>query len=192
MVDWYAHCSPILETTNTDLGFAESHGLLCGRVCSERDVDIEGWISEVIGVEAEKDRDRCEAVLRAVGDETRARLAAPEFGFAPFLPDDEEPLALRCAELARWCQGFLYGLGASGRLDLETLGDDAREMLSDLSAISALGPGGESEDVERDYCELVEYLRVGVMLINEELTPRSDPGGTDGSAFEHPTSEPVH
>ena len=192
MIDWYAHCSRVLETTNADLGFAESHGLLCGRICSGRDVDIEGWMFEVIGPEAKGDRERCEAVLRAVSEETRARLEAPDFGFAPFLPDDEAPLALRCSELARWCQGFLYGLGASGRLELETLSDDAREMLSDLSAITALGAGDESEDVERDYCELVEYLRMGVMLVNEELTHRSDPAGAGGSASELPASEPVH
>lgn len=192
MIDWYAHCSRVLETANADLGFAESHGLLCGRICSERDVDIEDWICEVIGSEAKGDRERCEAVLRAVSDETRAQLEAPDFGFAPFLPDDEEPLALRCSELARWCQGFLYGLGATGRLDVETLGDDTREMLSDLSAITALGAGGESEDVERDYCELVEYLRTGVMLINEELTHRSHPGGAGGPASEFPTTERVH
>ena len=192
MIDWYAHCSRVLETTNADLGFAESHGLLCGRICYERDVDIEEWISEVIGAEAEGNRERCEAVLRAVSEETRARLEAPDFGFQPFLPDDEEPLARRCSELARWCQGFLYGLGASGRLDLDTLGDDVREMLSDLSAITALGAGGEAEDVERDYYELVEYLRMGVMLINEELTHRSHPEGAGGPASEFPMTEHVH
>lgn len=172
MIDWYAHCTRVLDSTNAELGFAEGHGVLCGRICSGEDVDVASWIGEVIGSGAEGDLRRCEQVLQAVSEETLARLSSPEFGFQPFLPDDDSPIELRCSELARWCQGFLYGLGASGRLDLRGLGADVREVISDLSAFTALGSGGESEDLEHDYCELVEYLRVGVMLVNEELSRR--------------------
>lgn len=176
MVDWYAHCTRVLALSNADLGFAEGHGLLCGRICSGEKGDVESWISEVLGAEAEGDLDRCEQVLRAVSDETLAQLRSAEFGFRPFLPDDDQSLALRCSELARWCEGFLYGLGASGRLDFEHLGDDAREVLADLSAFTTLGASDGPEDVERDFCELVEYLRVGVMFIHEELSRRQQAG----------------
>ena len=183
MIDWYAHCTRVLDSANAELGVAEGHGMLCGRICSGEDVDVAGWIAEVIGRETEGDVRRCEEVLQAVSEETLAQLSSPECGFRPFLPNDDHPMELRCSELARWCQGFLYGLGASGRLDLRGLGADAREVISDLSAFTTLGSGGESEDFERDYCELVEYLRVGVMLINEESSCRHH-------AAEGPPKEP--
>ena len=180
MIDWYAHCTRVLDSANADLGFAEGHGMLCGRICSGEDVDVTGWIREVVGGEATGDLCRCEQVLQAVSEETHAQLSSPEFGFQPFLPDDDSPIELRCREFARWCQGFLYGLGASGRLDLPGLGVDAREVISDLSAFTRLASGGESEDFERDYCELVEYLRVGVMLVNEETSGRRRAAGEAG------------
>ena len=186
MVDWYAHCTRVLDSANADLGFAESHGMLCGRMCSGEELDVAGWIDEVIGSEAEGDLHQCEQVLRAVSEEALAQLSSAEFGFRPLLPNDDHPLDLRCSELARWCQGFLYGLGGSGRRDLQDLSADAREVISDLSAFTTLGAGGESEDYERDYCEVVEYLRVGVMLVKEELTRRQScadaPGQGLGSA----------
>ena len=192
MIDWYAHCTRVLDSTNAELGFAESHGMLCGRICSGEDADVAGWIGEVIGSGAEGDLRRCEQVLQAVSEETLAQLSSPEFGFQPFLPDDDSPIELRCSELARWCQGFLYGLGATGRLDLQGLGDDAREVISDLSAFTALGSGGESEDFERDYCELVEYLRVGVMLVNEEFSRRRHAAVGVGKSPEAPVRRGLH
>ena len=172
MVDWHAHCTRILDSTNADLGFAEGHGMLCGRICSGEELDVAGWIAEVIGSEAEGNLRQCEQVLQAVSEEALAQLSSAEFGFRPLLPNDDQPLDLRCAELARWCQGFLYGLGGSGKLNLSGLSTDVREVISDLSAFTTLGAGGESEDCERDYCEIVEYLRVGVMLVKEELARR--------------------
>ena len=169
MIDWHAHCTMILGSANLERDFAEGHGVLCGRICSGRDVDVADWIDWVLGDEAEGDVERCRAVLRAVSNETMDQLASPECVFRPFLPDDDQPLEWRCAELVRWCEGFLYGLGASGVPDWSVLGDDAREVLADLGAFTRLQAGRASAEAERDYCELVEYLRVGVMLLKEQL-----------------------
>ena len=192
MFDWYSHCTRVLDETGADLGFAEGHGLLCGRICSGEEVDVGSWITEVIGTDPAEDFRRCEQVLQAVSEETIAQLASPEFGFQPFLPNDEHPIELRCSELARWSQGFLYGLGASGGLDLRSLGADAREVISDLSAFTTLGSEGESENLERDYCEVVEYLRVGVMLISEELSGRRQEAGGAGKGPESSARRSLH
>ena len=192
MIDWYAHCTRVLDSTNAELGVAEGHGMLCGRICSGEDVDVAGWIREVIGSETKGDVRRCEQVLQAVSEETHAQLSSPEFRFHPFLPDDDHPIEWRCSELARWCQGFLYGIGASGRMDMRDWGTDAREVISDLAAFTTLGIGGESEDFERDYCELVEYLRVGVLLINEELSRARHAAGGSGKMPEVPVRRGLH
>ena len=173
MIDWHAHCATILGSVNPERGFAEGHGMLCGRICSGRKVDVADWIEEVLGDEAEGDLERCREVLHAVSDETLAQLASPECVFRPFLPDDDQPLEWRCEELVRWCEGFLYGLGSSGVPDWSVLGDEAREVLADLSAFTRLEADGACPQAERDYCELVEYLRVGVLLLNEHLAAPS-------------------
>ena len=169
MIDWHAHCTEVLGSVNPEMGFAEGHGVLCGRICSGREVDLALWMEEVLGGEAEGDLERCRQVLQVVSEETLAQLASPECVFCPFLPNDDQPLAWRCAELVRWCEGFLYGLGASGVSDWSVLGDDACEVLADLTAFTRLRAGRPSSEAERDYCDLVEYLRVGVMLLNEQF-----------------------
>ena len=192
MVDWYAHCTQVLGSAKAELGFAEGHGVLCGRICSGGEVAVADWMAEVLGAGAKPDLVRCEQVLQAVSEETFAHFASPEFGFHPFLPDDSQPIALRCSELARWCEGFLYGLGASQKLDLGVLGEDVREVLQDISAFTTLGVGEGSEDVERDYCELVEYLRVGVMLLHEELSRGPRTGETARTRRAPAHEERVH
>ena len=91
--------------------------------------------------------------------------------FDLLLPPDEEPLAVRTAALAEWCQGFLYGLGAGGIPDARRLEGDAGELVRDFAEISRASVGS-SEDQEADenaYGELVEFVRVGVQLLFEEL-----------------------
>ena len=58
------------------------------------------------------------------------------------------------------------------------LSKDALEVLSDFSEVTRLtGDAEESESSEADYSEIVEYMRVGVMLIFEELRGRSSHSG---------------
>jgi hypothetical protein len=53
------------------------------------------------------------------------------------------------------------------------------EVLSDFSDVTRLrGDAQESESSEADYFEIVEYMRVGVMLIFEELRGGPEPGDT--------------
>ena len=76
--------------------------------------------------------------------------------------------------LGEWCQGFLSGLTLGGISDFDKLGTDAREVVEDLVEIARAGTSYHlegSEEDEQAYAELMEYLRVGVLLINEELQP---------------------
>ena len=73
--------------------------------------------------------------------------------------------------------GFLYGLGSAGEDIQARLSKDALEVLSDFSEVTRLRTDAEeSESSEADYSEIVEYMRVGVMLIFEELRGRPRPG----------------
>ena len=72
--------------------------------------------------------------------------------------------------LASWCQGYLYGFGVLGKAVEAGLDEDAREGLSDLLEISKLSHDEEaSEDAQLQFAEIVEHVRIVVMMLNESL-----------------------
>lgn len=153
---------------------AETHGTVCGVLC----VGVEGddsWITHVLDQasgSAEAQR-VCRRALLTLRDEAHALLRSGTLEFAPLLPDDETGLADRTDALSEWCQGFLYGMGLAGpRLDVEELSDETGEVLRDMGQIAQAGfEGDDSEEGETAYAEIVEYVKVGVQLLYEELQP---------------------
>ena len=152
---------------------AESHGMLCGALCAGLDND-RPWIDHILdeaGGSTEAQR-ACRRDLSALRDSTHALLAGGSLEFAPVLPDDATGLADRTDALGEWCQGFLFGLGLAGtRLKPEELSEETNEVLKDLGQIAQAGFEGEEESEEDEiaYTEVVEYVRVGVQLLYEEL-----------------------
>ncbi len=104
---------------------------------------------------------------------TVAQFDDEEFGFTLWLPDDDEPLEERTVALARWCSGFLAGLGSGGQLD--ALSEEAREAIGDLQDIARAelsappGDGPESEEDETAFAEIVEYVRVVALVLREDF-----------------------
>jgi uncharacterized protein YgfB (UPF0149 family) len=101
------------------------------------------------------------------------QLEDPEYGFTPLLPDDDRSMAERVGALARWCEGFLLGLGLGGVREQSALPGDSAEVMKDFVEISRLGhdEGKEKEEDEGAYAEIVEYVRMAVLLVYEELRP---------------------
>lgn len=81
--------------------------------------------------------------------------------------------------LGHLCEGVLYGLGLIGRLQdaEEPVSKEVRELINDFGDIAqidveALAEAKEIGDSEEaDLMQLVEFVRIGVMMINEELNP---------------------
>jgi len=70
----------------------------------------------------------------------------------------------------QWCDGFLFGLGAGEIKDFAQLPDDVNEISHDLAEISRAYHEDESTEAdELAYAELIEYVRVGVLVIYEAL-----------------------
>lgn len=105
--------------------------------------------------------------------------------FAPLLPRDAEPIDARAEALGLWCQGFLYGLGASSLTDATKLPGEVGEVVRDLSEITRVGVDSADslESSEGAYAELVEFVRVGVQLVFDELGPLRVPPRSPGGAF---------
>ncbi|WP_171004655.1 UPF0149 family protein, partial [Bathymodiolus heckerae thiotrophic gill symbiont] len=68
-----------------------------------------------------------------------------------------------------WCQGYLTGLGLQ---KISTIDDDALEMMKDISEISKLDADLlDTEQNAQDLNEIIEFVRMGALLIQETLQP---------------------
>jgi len=151
---------------------AEAHGCLCGAFCARRNYLPTEWLEELMpDPDTGSVTDVIAGPLGALYVQSRAVLADGALEFTPLLPDDDAELQQRVESLAAWCLGFLYGLGVAGTIPNKALGGDVREFLTDLAELSRAGGVGATpaEAEEEAYAELVEYLRVGVQLVYDEL-----------------------
>jgi uncharacterized protein YgfB (UPF0149 family) len=158
-----------LAAAGSTVHAAEAHGCLCGALCVRRSYAIPEWLEEILPDGGDRDP----GPLSRLSAATTAALAGDAMEFQPLLPGDDTPLDGRVEALGAWCQGFLYGFGAAGTAGRAALPEDVREVLGDLAQIShAGGVGAEALEVEeQSYVELVEFLRVGVQLVYDELAP---------------------
>lgn len=167
---------------------AENHGVLCGLLCARGEVVEEEWIALLIADSPAGDAGGAiirpsftagtaampmkqeRALLSGLYEATVRDLGDAELVFSPLLPDDGESLGQRAEAVSGWCRGFLYGLGAGGIGDTGVLPEDVREITADIVEISrASSESDDSEEDERAYTDLVEYLRAGVTLVYETL-----------------------
>jgi len=158
---------------------AELHGLLCGLLCADRDLDREQWLihareqlTDDVQL-AEPTRD----LLLKLFEYGAAQLNAPDWTVTPLLPDDDTPLRQRADALGIWCQGLLYGLGLGEVEQRGELSTESREFLRDAAEIARVGFDTDeaSEADETAYAEVVEYLRVGLLLIHQDLRHSAAP-----------------
>lgn len=114
-----------------------------------------------------------------------------------YIPDASDVMAMehRTRALGEWCRGYVSGVGAEEQISNNSaLPADSRELLEDIQEIAKAdiertettdegSPDDATDDInweqtEQDLAELEEYVRVGVLVINEELQPVvGTPGG---------------
>jgi len=169
-----------LHKLDTEITPSEVHGTLCGLLCANSNAGAEVWQQALWPNQPSGDLLSAEAreIFKQTHGITRRQLNDSTCEFQMLLPDDDDGLDARVNALGDWCQGFLIGLSLGGITDFGLLPEDAREITKDLLEIARAGSSYELEGSEEDenaYAELVEYLRVGVLLINEELQPTQAP-----------------
>ena len=169
----------LLQKASAVADAAESHGFLCGVLCAAGHMDPAAWLPHLMG-EADWDShavQECGKALGLLSQELRKQINSPELDFTLLLPDDDLPLQERAASLGAWAQGLLTGLGLGGLDKDQELSEDSRDYLNDISEISQVEfdfRGGSEED-EQAYAEIVEYLRMGALMLYEELQPLEAP-----------------
>ncbi len=165
--------SRTLSDLHLGIGAAELHGSLTGYLCAGGMAQTATWLQTLAlnevddALSGKPDREVFDRFFVGCAEE----LDDPDLSFAPMLPGDASPIEERAVALVDWCRGFLGGIGLAGA-DLQTgLSGDSDEILRDLSRIAAtrFDEGDSAEDDEEAYAEVVEYVRVGVLLLHNEL-----------------------
>lgn len=170
----YAKIDDSLKRLQADVEPAEAHGVLVGMLCAAGSLPLSRWVAEIAEV-AEGDVLAGEAKkgLQAVYDAALGQLNDNAVSLVLLLPEDDQPLAERLQALGEWCQGFLYGYGVAGGRSPEQLSQETAEVLRDIHELANISAevAEDDEDSESDFAEILEYLRVGVLTLRDELHP---------------------
>lgn len=165
-----------LRALKADIGPADFHGSLCGFL-SAGGQGIEHFFGAMSLDQIGSADEQVLALLRQLLQASNAQMDDHGFGFTPLLPQPNRPVGERTEALLQWCQGFVGGLGHGGFSDDKLLSEDGREVLRDLIEISRT-PVSLDEDEEVDeaaLAELIEFVRVGVLLLREDLRAPTRP-----------------
>jgi len=159
-------------------------GMLIGLICGDNDIEEAVWIKKLIEeAQIKKVKESFLVALHGMYQDTNNGLNGSGFELQLCIPEDETDIIARAAMLGQLCEGVLYGLGLVGRLQdaEESISKDVSEIVNDFGDIAridieALAQAKELGDAEEtDLMQLVEFVRIGVMMINEELNPTQAP-----------------
>lgn len=161
-----------LRRADVSAGAAEVHGMLCAVMSVPGKGRVESWLEEVLG-DGARSPTRCRALLLGLAARTARELTSDDLDLRLLLPADTAPVAERVQALGDWCAGYVFGLQLAGAGDLDKLEPDSREVVEDLAEFMRMDAGGDSsEESERALMELVEYVRVGVIIVSRDLAAR--------------------
>lgn len=156
-------------TPSTDA--AEYHGLLCGMLCADPNLNAETWLATTYDAPQHQQQAHTTNGLHTLFAVTAQQFTHDPFELRLLLPSDEHALHERIAALGAWCQGFLSGMGLGGLQSLDALDTELREFIHDVNQIARIGGDTEyhegDEGDEEAYTEIVEYIRVGVLLLHQ-------------------------
>jgi uncharacterized protein len=179
----YSHIQQLLAQERSLADAAEAHGTLAGCLCAAAGYRFEDWLLEILP--EGRAAPEAAAALQQLYEATAGTLQQPDMEFELLLPEDAQPIDVRTVALAHWCQGFLYGLGAGAIPDVGELPGEVGEIVRDFTEITRADVDAEQgeESNESAYADLVEFVRVGVQLLFEELSGARRPA---------PSPAPLH
>lgn len=166
-----------LTTLGSEASPSEAHGTLCGLLCGRADLEPREWLAlTTTGTEAIEQGDilAAEAAewLSELFFQTVAALSDNNLNFYPLLPEDESE-TVQLAAIAQWAQGFLMGLSLAGIEKFTDYPEEVAEFVEAMTSVSSADDydlAGDDSD-EEAITELVEFIRIGVLLVNEEMNP---------------------
>ena len=173
----FDYIDKIRQKSGISIDVSECHGKISACLCSEN-MTAEALLPEEINTDESSlsaETMKLKTVLLSLIAETLEQLNDAEMSFYPLLSPDAESLTDRTLSLSRWCQGFIDGFGlviAQKNISIAQIEQDIiGEIIEDFSQISKLSSASvmNEDGEELAYMEVVEYVRVGVQLIFEEM-----------------------
>jgi uncharacterized protein YgfB (UPF0149 family) len=166
----YTELSEALNETTLKLHASQAHGLVCGMIVgnTEHDKESSAWQDLVTGNESSG---KTHEFLQSLYDNSANQLRDFLFEFQLLLPAETSELSPRTEALSLWCQGFLIGLKVSDVQIADREPSDVTEAINDLVEIARIDYEEivDNEEDEAAYIEFVEYVRMAVVLIYQEL-----------------------
>ena len=160
---------------DNDTDPSELHGTVGGLLCADNRASLNHWLASLFPDKTTDDikLNDLKQSLGRLFEETRQQLSDPLCSFDLLLPGEDYSFEQQLLALGEWCQGFLIGLNLGGIEDFNRLKGDAKEFAQDMVEIARAGVSYDFSDDEEDqqaYMQLVEYVRVGVMMVKDELS----------------------
>lgn len=170
LVVGYDQLDDILLTLDVFISPSELHGWLCGQLVQGAVSSEQDWLKNA-AIYLERERievDEIVEALRSLYAQSLQELAGSGFNLYLVLPDDDADLALRAGCLGLWCQGFVAGFGHT---KFSLLSDDAKESFLYIKQISQIDSSEleNGEENEEDMMQLIEYVRMAVILLYSEV-----------------------
>ena len=155
---------------------AECHGFISGYVCASNDNRTVMLRDQLVsGLENGQQLEQAYALLDLIAADVVNNLQTTEINFPPLLPPDTEDISVRAQALSEWCAGFVSGLGVGGLGEKTSQNSVCEEFIKDLVSISQMeSDTEEDEESEQSLFELVEYIRVGVLMLYQEWYPDTE------------------
>ena len=165
-----------LTRLRAEMDASECHGIITGLLLARGNASVEDVLAVIAPSREAGDVLAREAAveLATLLQVTSQELADVTCDFNPLLLGETASMDVRLHALSEWIQGFLLGLARGGVEEYSTLPEEAAEFVEDLVEMArATGYQLEEDEEENEasYMELVEYLRTGILLMNELLHP---------------------
>jgi len=170
----YELLADLIERANLSMSPAELHGLATGLLVADTSASENRFLQLVCEEPEQGDVLAVEntQLLLALFQATQEALQTITLEFELLVPDDDEPLADRIDAACEWARSLLYGLAEQGVHQRTDLSEDVSGFVRDLMEIARGGYAYEKgEEGEMVYADLLEYLRMGALMVQEELQP---------------------
>lgn len=180
----YNEVTSALKKNPAKFNAAQIHGLFCGLICGTASKKRDHW--EKLLPEL-NDQPKTQELLQQLHESSFHQLSEFSFEFSLLLPSDTHELRERTEALGLWCQGFITGL-TKAHVRIENREDsDVTEAINDIIEIAQVNFGDtpDDENDETAYFELVEYVRLAVLMIFHEIKSEHPNKNTGNSDFLH-------
>ena len=151
------------------------HGALCGKIIFNDESQIADWVNELAGRDCRCSKKEIDGLADWL-QEIKSELGEVDFQLPQ--QDDEEALAERVQNFSNWTEGFLMAFCASGVATVQVQDPETEAFLEILGEINLasqnIDPNAleqEAEMNERDFMELLEYVRMNVVYNFENQQP---------------------